>query len=144
MGHFAFWQKWLFIVGLILTFFGITFALFSGTFLFKVFDTQINPSFWGTPEIPDIATDEFQQWIYGVLGATIAGWGVFLAFIAHYPFKKHELWAWNCILVGIIVWYVLDTGISLYFKVYFNAVFNAVLLAFVITPLGFSRRHFKS
>jgi hypothetical protein len=142
MGHFSFWQKWLFVTGLLLALFGVTFALFGGTPLFEIFDTQINPVFWGSVEIPDLAAGEFQRWIYGVLGATIAGWGVFLAFIAHYPFKNREPWAWNCILTGIIVWYVLDTGISLYFRVYFNAVFNAVLLALVVIPLGFSRKHF--
>ena len=80
--------------------------------------------------------------MYGVLGATLAGWGVFVAFIAHYSFKKKEKWAWNCILAGPLLWFVVDTAISLNFKVYFNAAFNTALFAAVVLPLWFSRKHF--
>jgi len=76
MSNFSFRQKWLFFFGLLLAFFGVTLALFNQTLLFNfLFNAQINPIFW-----PDgiVAADvaKFQQWIYGVLGATFSGWGV--------------------------------------------------------------------
>ena len=141
MRRFSLWQRWLFVVGLIMSAFGVLLALFNATPLFALFDRQINPVFWGTVDIPGEARD-FQKWVYGVLGATLAGWGVFLAFIAHYPFKRREKWAWNCILAGLLVWFVIDTAISLNFKVYFNAAFNTVLFVAVVLPLWFSRKHF--
>ncbi len=100
------------------------------------------PGLLGTVEIADSAGD-FQKWIYGVLGATLAGWGVFVAFIAHYPFQQREKWAWNCILAGLLVWFVIDMAISLSFKVYFNVAFNTALFAAVVLPLWFSRKHFS-
>ena len=142
MTQFTFWQRWLFIVGLIITVFGVTFALANSTALFGVFDIQVNPVFWDTVEITDRAAREFQSWIYGVLGATIAGWGVFITFIAHYPFRNRERWAWNCLLVAVLIWFVVDTAISMNFRVYFNVVFNTVLLTATLLPLGFSRKHF--
>jgi hypothetical protein len=141
MRRFSLWQRWLFLVGLIMSVFGVLLALFNATPLFTLFDRQINPVFWGTVDIPASAK-EFQKWVYGVLGATLAGWGVFVAFIAHYPFKRREKWAWNCLVTGVLVWFVIDTAISLNFKVYFNAAFNTVLFAAVLLPLGFSRKHF--
>ncbi len=141
MTHFSLWQRWLFAVGIVMSVFGVLLALFNATPLFALFDRQINPVFWGAADIPGGAR-EFKQWAYGVLGAMLAGWGVFMAFIAHYPFKRREMWAWNCIFAGLLVWFVIDTAISLNFKVYFNAAFNTVLFVMVMLPLAFSRKHF--
>ncbi len=141
MKGFSFWQRWLFGVGLLIILFGIMMALFSGTKLFQPFDSQVNPVFWGTERLADNVR-RFQQWIYGVLGATVAGWGILLTFIAHYPFKKKEKWSWDCLLVALLVWFLVDTAISLHFRVYFNAIFNTVLLILVVLPLVFTRRHF--
>jgi hypothetical protein len=140
-GKFALWQKWLLIVGAIIAVFGVMLALFGGTALFSIMNQQVSPVFWGAIDTPANAKD-FQQWIYGVLGATMAGWGIFTIFIAHYPFKRKEQWAWTCLASGVLVWFVIDTTISLNFKVYFNAAFNTALLIAVMLPLAFSRKHF--
>lgn len=141
MNRFSFWQKWLFIVSLVIVLFGAMMALFSGTKLFGVFDRQINPAFWNTENV-DNSVRQFQKWIYGVTGASMAGWGLFMAFIVHYPFKKKERWSSNCFISGLLLWFVIDTAISLYFKVYFNAVFNISLTILAILPLAFTRKHF--
>jgi len=142
MNRFYFWQTWLFAVGLVIVVFGLALAFFNQTAAFDLlFNDRINPVFWGIRDAPaEVAA--FQQWIYGVLGATVAGWGVFLAFIARYPFRNRERWAWNCLAVGLLLWYTVDTALSLYFQVYFNAIFNTVLLGAVILPLAFSRKAF--
>jgi hypothetical protein len=140
VNNFSFWQKWLFVVGLLITVFGIMMAFFNGTPLFALFNSQVDPAFWGTEGIIDNAR-RFQQWIYGVLGATVAGWGVFLAFIAHYPFKNREKWAWNCLVAGLLLWYLVDTAISLNFRVYFNAVFNTLLVILVMLPVIFTTKY---
>ena len=142
MTTFSFWQRWLLVVSILVVLFGVVMALFNGTVLFALFNSQIDPVFWGAAGIPADAA-RFQQWIYGVLGAMMAGWGVFLAFIAHYPFKAKERWSRNCMIVGLLLWYTLDTAISLYFGVYFNALFNTILLALAIPPLAFTWKQFK-
>ncbi|NOZ49451.1 MAG: hypothetical protein GXP37_05295 [Chloroflexi bacterium] len=106
-----------------------------------MFNRQIDPTFWGLSELSE-NTGKFQAWVYGVLGAMISGWGIFLAFIAHYPFKAKEQWAWNCIGTGFIVWFVIDTFISAQFHVGFNVIINIVFLLFVLLPLLFTRKHF--
>jgi hypothetical protein len=136
-----FWQKWLLVVGIIIAIFGILMTFLSGTPLFDLFNRQIDPAFWGSgTSIESIRL--FQQWIYGVWGATIAGWGIFVTFIAYYPFRSKEKWAWNCLVLGLGVWFVLDTALSISFKVYFNVAFNTILLILAGLPVIFTRKEF--
>ena len=142
MGSFSFWQKWLFGFGLYLISFGLILSFFSHSpFMNFMFNRQIDPTFWGLAELSENA-GKFQTWIYGVLGAVISGWGIFISFIAYYPFKAKEQWAWNCIGTGFIVWFAIDTVISAHFHVGFNVIINIVFLLFVLLPLLFTRKHF--
>jgi hypothetical protein len=139
---FIFWQRWLLIFSLLLVDLGLYMAFLKGTIYFALFDNLINPVFWASTMAP-ASVAGFQEWIYGVLGATLAGWGTFLAFMAYYPFKQKEKWAWNCILAGVLVWYLPDTFTSLQFGVYFNAVGNTVLFILLMLPLLFTRKDFQ-
>ena len=141
MANFSFWQRWLLIVGVLISVFGILMAFLSGTPLLDSFNNQIDPAFWGVATV-EASARGFQQWVYGVWGATIAGWGIFVTFLAHYPFRNREKWSWNCLVSGVLVWFVLDTSLSMYYNVYSNAVFNTALLIGVSLPLAFSRRYF--
>jgi hypothetical protein len=139
--RFSFWQRWLFIFSLVVVLFGMGMALLNRTLLFAVFDAQVNPVFWQNSLLSS-GISEFQGWVYGVLGATMAGWGVFLAFVAHYPYKQRERWAWNALALGLSLWYVTDTALSLYFGVVFNVIFNTLIFVLAALPLGFTRRQF--
>lgn len=139
-----FWDRWLFFVGWILVLFGLSLGFLNQTQFFDLaFNHQINSVFWpnGTP-VESI--EPFQAWIYGVLGFTVSGWGVFIVFLARHPFAKRERWARNCLFVGFTLWYLTDTAISLYFGVVFNAVFNTALAALVFIPLAVTWREFDS
>ena len=39
-------------------------------------------------------------------------------------------------------WFVLDTGLSIFYKVYFNVAFNIPLLALIMLPLVFTQKEF--
>jgi hypothetical protein len=60
MKHFDFWQKWLFIVSLGITAFGVFMALLNQTALFDLFNQQINPAFWDST-LPQ-GVSSFQGW----------------------------------------------------------------------------------
>jgi hypothetical protein len=142
VNKFLFWQRWLFVVALVIVIFGLFMAFFNQTPWFDfLFNRQINPVFWNSPTV----TSEiriFQGWIYGVLGSTVAGWGVFLAFLVYFPFKKRENWSWYCIACGLTLWFLSDTTISLFYGVYFNGLFNLILYVAGILPLGVCRKEF--
>jgi hypothetical protein len=94
MTSFLFWQRRLVAVGAAVSVFGVMMALLIGRPFFDLFNRQIDPAFWGANAV-DSAIKQFQQWIYGVWGATIAGWGIILTCGARYPFSKKERWFWN-------------------------------------------------
>jgi len=136
------WDRWLLFVGWLLVVFGLLLGFLNQTEPFdSAFNRQINPVFW-TDGAPPPGVEAFQGWIYGVLGCTVSGWGVFVVFLARHPFRKRERWARNCIAAGIALWYITDTSISLYFGVVFNAVFNTALAALVYVPLVVTRGEF--
>lgn len=138
-----FWNRWLLLVGWMLVVFGLLLSFLNQTQLFEVaFNRQIDPIFWPAGVVAE-SIEAFQAWIYGVVGATVSGWGVFIVFLAGNPFRKRERWAWNCIAVGITLWYIADTTISLYFGVTFNAVVNTVLAGLVCAPLLATREEFR-
>lgn len=134
MVRFNLWQKWLVILGCIVTVFGIFMALANAGSLFDLFNQQIDPVFWEDPVLPAEAL-AFRTWVYGAWGGTVAGWGVFMIFLASRPFKAKESWAWWCLVVGLGVWFVLDSGLSWRAGVIFNVVFNSVLLVGAAVPL---------
>lgn len=141
MLKFSFWQRWLFVVSIIIAAAGVLMTLFSGSALFDLLNQQINPTFWGTAS-PGEHAAKFQQFVYGILGATMAGWAIIIAFIARYPFHNKEKWASDGLLVGMLVWYVLDTGLSAYHAVYVNAIANTAFLLLVLLPVVFTRKEF--
>ena len=141
MDQFQFWQRWFKALSIIIVIFGVFMALFNQSAIFSFFNQQIDPVFWGSAFHP-VEYTKFQGWIYGVLGATMAGWGLMLLFVVQYPFRLREKWAWQSIAISLGFWYVLDTGISLYFGVIFNTVFNTLLLLAVIPPLIATKKHF--
>ncbi|MBN1313164.1 MAG: hypothetical protein JXB30_17275 [Anaerolineae bacterium] len=143
MKRFIFWQRWLLVLSIVIIIFGLVMSLLSSTAVFDLLNNQVNPVFWNAQPIPEQAL-AFRSWIYGVTGAAMAGWGVFFAFLAHYPFRRREKWAWTCILLGVLIWYVPDTIISLASGVVFNAIFNTSLLAAVALPLLMTYKDFMS
>lgn len=134
MRLFEFWQRWLLTVGCLLVVFGALLAFLNQTWIFNAILHPIDVIFWPDGDKPSTIIP-FQAWIYGVLGMTVAGWGVFVIFLAQYPFKQRERWVWNCLFVGITLWFVADSAISAYFGVFFNVVFNAVLAGLMYLPL---------
>ena len=141
MARFSFWRTWLLVFSIVVVVFGFALMLWGDASLFGWMNDQIDPVFWGAQTLSPEAS-AFRQWVYAVLGATMTGWGIFLLFIARYPFARRERWAWNCVAIGLSVWFVLDTFASLYFKVYFNDVLNTAFLALALLPLIFTRRQF--
>jgi hypothetical protein len=140
--QFAFWQRWLVGVSVIVVVFGLFMAFLNRTPLFDLFNRGVDPAFWGADAAP-VEAQRFQGWAYGVLGATMAGWGVTLLFLARQAFRRGERWAWNSVLAGILLWFVVDEYISLASGVYFNAAFDVVILVLAGLPLIFTRQYFE-
>jgi hypothetical protein len=136
---FKFWQKWILISGIFVSVFGVAMVL---NLTADGFNDQFDPVFWGE-ETPDIQIRNYQQWIIGVLGSVMVSWGIFIAFIAAIPFKRKEKWSRDCLLIGILSWYIVDTIISLLAGAGFNAILNTVFAVILLLPIGFTFNQFK-
>jgi len=139
--RFDLWQKWLLTVCLVVIIFGLVIALLSSTSLFGIFNGLVNDVFWSGSS-PDPATGRFMLRAYGMLGATMAGWGIALAYIVKYSFAGKEKWSWNAIAFGLAVWFVADTFMSAYTKAYFNVGINVLLIVLAGIPLLMRRKSF--
>jgi hypothetical protein len=140
---FKFWRSWLLAVSALIILFGLFMALLSWSPLFAVFDIPVNGVFWAGSG-PDAHAKAFMLWAYGMLGATMAGWGVFLAYIVRHPFSKKEPWSRDCIAIGVSAWFVVDSFMSAYTGAFFNVAINAILFALIAIPLVLSRADFKA
>lgn len=83
----------------------------------------------------------FKNWLFGIIGATMVGFNVLAVFIIRFALTKKEIWAWNALFNGIMIWFMIDSGISYYYGAYFNIylVNLPALLAFLV-PLYFIRK----
>ncbi len=141
MTGFSLWHRWLVAASALLAAVGVLMALLVSTPAFDLFNQQIDPAFW-SGGVVDPSARLFQHWVYGAWGATMAGWGVVAVFVAYYPFGRKEGWAWNGFVAGLLLWYGLDTALSLGYRVYFNALFNTVCLVIFAVPLAMTRGAF--
>ena len=143
MKRFHFWVTWLKGVSIVFGIFGLALALFNQTSFFNVlFNDHINPVFFEANTLSE-EFFHFQQWIYGVLGATCVLVSLLVFFIIENSLKKRERWGWTAILIGIVAWFIIDESISLYFSVYFNACVNMGLLIAFGLPLLFIARCYR-
>ena len=121
---------------------GIVLAVGYKTSFFNfLFNNQIDPVFW-RESLKNTEASMFQQFAYGVLGATCIGWGILMYIIVKYAFAKQQKWAWYALLFSISSWFIFDQVISLKAGVYFNVLFNVVLFLFVSIPLFVTFREF--
>lgn len=139
---FIFWQRWLLLLSMLIVLFGLFMALANSSALFDLLNSQIDPVFWDEQALPQEAI-AFRSWSYSLTGATMAGWGIFFIFLIQYGLRNRQKWAWNCLLIGMLVWYLPDTGMSLAYGVTFNAFFNSFLLLLVLVPLLAIRKSFR-
>ena len=129
-----FWDRWLLIVAVLMAAFGLAMAVFNQTRWFDAFRQEIDRVFWPEHVLPT-GVAEFQEWVYSAWGATVAGLGVFAAYVTRHAFANRQPWARDCILVGLLVWYIPDTAASLISHLAFNAIFNTAVLIFALLPV---------
>lgn len=138
-----FWFGWLKIAAMLCTLFGIFMALFNQTEVLGFLNKHIVSTFYKTPELAYAAAPA-QAWLIGVLGATMTGWGVAILYLIHYPLQRKEQWAWNAILLPLLIWFLIDSSLSACHGAYFNVIINFVLILQFIAPLMFLRNSFSN
>lgn len=140
MNKFKFWQNWLIIVCLIIIAYGVYFVLFVNSSLFQPIEQIFKYSF----SVKEIATlhSQISVLVFGVLGATMIGWGITMLIMIHFGFKEKKLWTWYSVFFGILTWFIPDTTISWSTGAVINVWLNIIILTIFLLPLLMCRKYF--
>ena len=130
----VFWQKWLNAWALLVTIFGLVLA--GGAFAATDGLTAALFTVLGNPLPVDI--DAHHRFAIGLMGAVTMGWGLtywtaFKALFALEPATAAPIWR---SLFGVsLVWYVVDSAISVATGFWMNAVSNTIVMVLFLIPL---------
>jgi len=90
---------------------------------------------WGTATIPAEAWPVADQ-LLAMLGATMACWGLAMAFVVAVPLRRREPWAWWCVASSALLWFTVDTGLSAAHGVWVNVAFNCAAGVMIGAPMA--------
>ncbi|GAB5533858.1 MAG: hypothetical protein Rubg2KO_01070 [Rubricoccaceae bacterium] len=140
---FRFWQRWLFFASVFFCAFGVVVAVFPNAFFLDMWQEAVARTFYSGTEPEEAAA--FRAFVMGPLGGTMAGSYLLQAFIAAIPFARREPWAWWATLSAMLLWFVVDSSLSLLHGAAFNVwMINGMPLLIFLPPLIATRRAFAS
>ena len=132
---------WLVVLGVGLAAGGTVMVIVAGLPALRPLLRLLDRGFW--PVGPDHTTRRFEAWAYSVTFATMAGWGVCVAFLAAAGFPTRQIWVWWAVAASLVLWYPLDTVRSVLHRVWINAALNTVVLIVAAVPLALTLGEFR-
>ena len=140
--QFSFWQKWLTYANVLTVAVGLLVAFAGNSIFFELHNDYTKEVFFQTNEFhPDVL--KFKNWLFGIIGGTIVGFHILMIMISENAFKKKEPWAYRAMWYGLISWFCIDSGISIYNGALYNVVLiNLAALILIGIPLVMTRKEF--
>jgi hypothetical protein len=126
-----FWIRWLqFVLGVLLLY--SLMLVFAGGLAGELF-TLLG---FGPPETLVVAEGhDYLRLPLMVLGAVLAGWSVLMLLLVRGPLRAGQSWVAGLLFWPVIVWFVLDTGMSLTLGYPSHALFNLPFFVSIGLPL---------
>lgn len=142
--RFLFWQKWLTYANLMAVGVGVLAAFAGNSFIFSAHNNGTKQVFFeGKDFTPEVLV--LKNWLFGIIGGTIVGFHILMIYISEYAFKQKQRWAYPALWFGLLSWFCIDTGISLYYGAIHNVVLiNLVALILIALPLLMTRKEFMN
>ena len=137
------WHRLILYSSVFFVFFGITSALAPYSGLFDFWIDAMNEAFFSA----GISTEanQLRGFLMGPLGGTIAGSYMLQTFVVAVPFKRREPWAWHAVLWPMLLWFVVDSAVSVAHGAWFNVyLVNIMPLILFGIPLAATRSAFKA
>ena len=142
--RFNFWQKWLTYANVMTIGVGIIAAFAGNSIFFELHNEYTKEVFFNTSELNSDVL-KLKNWLFGIIGGTIVGFHILMIMISENAFKRKEMWAYKAMWSGLLSWFCIDSGISLYYGAIHNVVIiNLVALILIGVPLIMTRNDFKS
>lgn len=127
----ATWITWLQVVLMLLFVYALV-LVFAGSVAGRLFSILG----FGPPEAID--TDQVRDYLhlpFMVLGAVLAGWSAMMIHIVRGPLRAGSAWALPVLVRSLVLWFVLDTGMSLVLGYPMHALFNVPFAVALAIPL---------
>lgn len=141
MPSFEGWCRWLLAMSIMFLCVGLVTAFAGDSFLFAPYNEQIASLFFGGG-IPAEARS-LRSFFYGLLGGTIAGSYLLRAFVIAVPFRRRERWAWHASFWSTVLWFVVDSSVSIAHGAHFNVwMINLAPLLLLGVPMLLVRKEF--
>lgn len=141
--RFRFWQKWLTWANLITVGVGLLCAFAGNSIFFDLHNAQTKEVFFAGEEFSSEVL-ALKNWLFGIIGGTIVGFHILMIFISENAFRKKERWAYRAMWFGMLSWFIIDSGICVYYGAIHNIVLiNVVALVLIGLPLMMVRRVFS-
>lgn len=145
LSTFEFWYRWLLTASVAFVAFGIFVAFFPESVVLDPWNSALAQA------VSDGAlseeTSRTKAFMMGPLGGTIAGFYVLQSFIIWRPFRNKEQWSWWAVSLATLVWFAVDSVLSVHHGASFNVLMiNLPALIVIGIPLltTFSDFHSES
>ncbi|MEM9986670.1 MAG: hypothetical protein AAF804_16385 [Bacteroidota bacterium] len=133
--RFLFWQKWLNWSNVIAVMVGLWVAFAGNSIFFEYHNAQSADVFFGGVAFQGQVLS-FKNWLFGIIGGTIVGFHLLMIMISEYAFKRGERWAYLAMWLGLASWFVIDSGLSLFYGAIHNLILiNLPAFLMIATPL---------
>ena len=140
--RFKFWQKWLTYANIMIVVVGLLVAFAGNSIVFEPHNYFTKEVFFGSNEF-ETNTLRFKNWVFGIIGGTIVGFHLLMIMISENSFKNKEKWAYKALWLGLLPWFIIDSGISIYYGAFYNVILiNLVALILIGLPLVMTRKEF--
>ena len=126
------WINWLQFVLALLFVYALV-LVFAGSVAGDLFSTFG----FGPPDA--VATNEVRKYLklpFMVLGAVMAGWAATMILIVRGPLRDGSPWALPILIRSLVLWFVLDTGMSFVLGYPTHALFNVPFAVALGVPLA--------
>jgi hypothetical protein len=128
------WRRWIFFFSVFFTVFGVVAAVAPDSALFEIWINEVDRVFFEGRISPQGRA--MRGFLMGPLGGTIAGSYLMQIFIVAVPFKRRERWAWHALFWPMLLWFCVDSAVSVLHGAYFNIyLINLVPLVVFGVPL---------
>ncbi|MGE0706760.1 MAG: hypothetical protein AB7N76_06105 [Planctomycetota bacterium] len=135
------WQRVLLGLSCFFTVFGVLAAVAPEAPWFQPWIAAMDQAFCPAGVSPEAAA--LRRFLMGPLGGTMAGSYLLTAFVVAGPFHRREAWAWHAVLWSTLLWFVVDSSVSLWRGAAFNVwMINVVPVVLYGVPLAATRGAF--
>lgn len=123
---------------------GLLVAFAGNSIFFEVHNNYTKNTFLNGTEFEPHSL-EFKNWLFGIIGGSIVVFHILMVMISENSFKKKEVWAYKAMWYGLLLWFIIDSGISIYYGAIHNVILiNMVALILIGIPLIMTQKDFRN